>query len=334
MNDVLKSLIKQFMPFAQERIGFQKPPKLFLKHDEENAQNPLGKTAYYDPAELSVTLYVTDRHPKDVLRSLGHELVHHKQNCDGHFDEIGEGDMGEGYAQTNPHLRAMEIEANSKGSMALRDFEDRLKTENTIYYEHLQKGEKQMSIKDWKNGEISSLLSEAWGFKFNSLQEFDEFNGTGEIQEEAEEEESLEEIAPLAAAAGGAIAGKMMSGKRDKKKKKDDDEEESLEEIAPMVAAGAGMMAQSMMGKRDKKKKDVADVADTQDADDDESDEASERDEERDDAVDERRGRGRKGPHTRGAPDPRLREEKLRGAIREAIRLYKEKKTVKGKSKN
>ena len=33
-----------------------------------------------------------------------------------------------------------------------------------------------MSIKDWKNNEITQLLSEAWGFKFNTLQEFDEFN--------------------------------------------------------------------------------------------------------------------------------------------------------------
>ena len=45
-----------------------------------------------------------------------------------------------------------------------------------------------MSTKDWKNKEIGSLISEAWGFKFNSLQEFDEFSGTGEIQEEIEEE--------------------------------------------------------------------------------------------------------------------------------------------------
>ena len=42
-----------------------------------------------------------------------------------------------------------------------------------------------MSTKDWKNKEISQLLSEAWGFKFNTLQEFDEFNGKGEVQEEA-----------------------------------------------------------------------------------------------------------------------------------------------------
>tara|TARA_R100001594_G_scaffold51807_1_gene85271 strand:+ start:8029 stop:9129 length:1101 start_codon:yes stop_codon:yes gene_type:complete len=192
MIDVLKDLIQQFMPFAQQHIGFDDPPRLFLRQDAENAKNPLGKTAYYDPAQKSITVYVTGRHPKDVLRSLGHELVHHKQNCDGKFDEVGDDDMGEGYAQENPHLRAMEFEANSKGSMALRDFEDRLKAENTIYYEHLQKGEKQMSTKDWKNNEISTLLSEAWGFKFNTLQEFDEFNGTGEVQEEAVEEEDAD----------------------------------------------------------------------------------------------------------------------------------------------
>lgn len=40
-----------------------------------------------------------------------------------------------------------------------------------------------MSTKDWKNNELSGLLAEAWGFKFNTLQEFDEFNGTGDIQE-------------------------------------------------------------------------------------------------------------------------------------------------------
>jgi len=137
MIDILMPLIKQFMPFAQKKIGFKKPPKLFLKQDAKNAENPLGKTAHYDPQEQSVTLYISGRHPKDVLRSLGHELVHHKQNCDGKFDDVGE--MGEGYAQNNPHLRAMEFEANSLGSMCLRDFEDGLRERKTIYYEHLQR---------------------------------------------------------------------------------------------------------------------------------------------------------------------------------------------------
>jgi hypothetical protein len=191
MNDILTQLINQFMPFAQERIGFNEPPKLFLKQDEENASNPLGKTAFYNPSEKSITLYITGRHPKDILRSLGHELVHHKQNCDGKFEDSG--DMGKGYAQKNPHLRQMETEANGIGSMCLRDFEDGLREQKTIYYEHLQKGEIAMSMKDWKNKELTTLLSEAWGFKFNTLQEFDEFNGTGELQEEGAEE--IEELA-------------------------------------------------------------------------------------------------------------------------------------------
>ena len=165
MNDILKNLIKQFIPFAQKHIGFEQPPRLFLRNDVKNASNPLGKTAFYDPNNMSITLYTTNRHPKDILRSLGHELVHHKQNCEGKFNEVGE--MGEGYAQTNPHLRQMEIEANRDGSMCLRDFEDTLKQNNTIYFEHLQKGDSKMSTKDWKNGEMKSLLSEAWGFKMD-----------------------------------------------------------------------------------------------------------------------------------------------------------------------
>ena len=160
------------MPFAQKRMGFKKAPKLFLKNDSENAKNPLGQTAYYNPEEKSVTIYVSGRHPKDIMRSLSHELVHHCQNCRGDFSNSS--DMGAGYAQNDKHLRKMEQEAYEKGNMCFRDWEDSIKS--TIYYEHLQKGDNKMSIKDWKNKEISGLLAEAWGFKFNSLQEFNEFN--------------------------------------------------------------------------------------------------------------------------------------------------------------
>ena len=33
MIDILKPLIKQFMPFAQKEMGFDRVPKLFLKND-------------------------------------------------------------------------------------------------------------------------------------------------------------------------------------------------------------------------------------------------------------------------------------------------------------
>ena len=164
MIDTLMPMIKQFLPFAQERMGFKDPPRLFVRKDEQNAQNPLGKTAFYDPGAKSVTLYIMDRHPKDVMRSLSHELVHHTQNCDGQFDNVGQ--MGDGYAQNDSHLREMERQAYEIGNLCFRDWEDSIK--QTIYFEHLQKGvEKVMSTKDWKNGEIKTLLTEKWGFQMD-----------------------------------------------------------------------------------------------------------------------------------------------------------------------
>jgi len=196
MIEIISPLIKQFLPFAQKRMGFDAPPKLFLRGDDKNAKNPLGKTAYYDPGGKSITVYITGRHPKDVMRSISHELVHHAQCCRGDFD--GSHNTDAGYAQNDKHMREMEREAYEKGNMCFRDWEDSLK--NTIYLEHLQKGENKMSTKDWKNKELTQLLSEAWGFKFNTLDEFNEFNGEGELQAEAEEEleenkeEELEEV--------------------------------------------------------------------------------------------------------------------------------------------
>ena len=193
MKDTLQPLVKQFMPFAQERMGFDKPPRLFLRNDPKNAQNPLGKTAYYDPEQMSVTLYIDGRHPKDIMRSLSHELVHHTQNCNGQFDHVGE--MGEGYAQNDEHLREMERQAYEEGNLCFRDWEDSVK--GTIYNESLQKGAKnKMSFKQWKDKEISTILTEKWGFSFNLLTESqDEEAAEEEVVEEAVEEEMVEEAA-------------------------------------------------------------------------------------------------------------------------------------------
>ena len=192
MIDVLSPLVKQFMPFAQKRFGFTKPPKMFLKQDEENAKNPLGRTAYYDPEQMSITLYTTGRHPKDVMRSLAHELVHHTQNCNGMFDNIGS--VGEGYAQNDEHLREMEREAYEQGNLCFRDWEDSIK--NTIYFEHLQKGDKFMSTKDWKNKELNGLLTEGWGFSMDlsKLNEADKPDYI-DIDKDGDKEESMKDAA-------------------------------------------------------------------------------------------------------------------------------------------
>jgi hypothetical protein len=122
----LTKMAKQFYPYAQEYLGFDKPATIVYQSDSENAQNPLGKTAQYNPSNYTVTLFVDGRHPKDLLRSLAHELVHHTQNCRGDLSPGKMGETGEGYAQIDGHLRDMEQEAYA--SMVMRDWEDQHKS--------------------------------------------------------------------------------------------------------------------------------------------------------------------------------------------------------------
>jgi hypothetical protein len=122
----LTKMAKQFYPYAQEYLGFDKPAQIVYQSDSGNAQNPLGKTAQYNPTNYTVTLFVDGRHPKDLLRSLAHELVHHTQNCRGDLSPEKMGEMGDGYAQTDGHLRKMEQEAYA--SMVMRDWEDQYKS--------------------------------------------------------------------------------------------------------------------------------------------------------------------------------------------------------------
>lgn len=119
-------LLKSFLPFARKRMGFNKPPTIMFQSDQGNAQKLLGKTAHYEPATGHITVYVTGRHPKDVLRSLSHELVHHGQNCRGEFGHTP--DTAPGYAQTDSHMRKMEEEAYSVGNLCFRDWEDSVKS--------------------------------------------------------------------------------------------------------------------------------------------------------------------------------------------------------------
>jgi len=120
----LEPLAAELTSYCKNQLGFERPPKLFLKQDEENSLKTLGRTAHYNPGDESVTVFVTARHPKDILRSVAHELVHHHQNLRGDLSPDKCGDMGKNYAQDNQHLRNMEKEAYLLGNILFRDWED------------------------------------------------------------------------------------------------------------------------------------------------------------------------------------------------------------------
>ena len=121
----LKEALSHIYNKAKQEFGIENTPKLHLRQDNENAQGIFGKTAYYSPGDYSIVIFITNRHDKDICRSFAHELIHHHQN------ERGDLDMGDSsqatYAQDDPHMRKMEMEAYLKGNMLFRDWEDKIK---------------------------------------------------------------------------------------------------------------------------------------------------------------------------------------------------------------
>ena len=216
-----KQAFKELYQDAKEKYNIQQASKLILRQDKDNAKKLFGRTAYYMPSEQKIVLYTMGRHPKDVLRSYAHELVHHLQNERG--DLMSMGPTGPGYAQKDPHMREMEREAYEKGNMCFRDFEDSLKNrlEETNYKDKDTKGEQKMSYKNWRSKEFGEMLMDKWGYKPKEKSFLNEGMGTYNLSnadyataqleeapeelDEEEKEDALAEAHPMSAEAKEAV---------------------------------------------------------------------------------------------------------------------------------
>ena len=161
MNEQIKKLLSHFYEYAKNELSFDEDANIHFVVDEENSKNPLGTTAHYNPGTMDVTVYISGRHPKDILRSVAHELVHHKQNCQGKMDNVGPTEPG--YAQNDSRLRQLEEEAYLEGNMCFRDWEDNYKTNQevkTIYESVTTKFIKE-KIKMSTKGELRNIVKEA-----------------------------------------------------------------------------------------------------------------------------------------------------------------------------
>ena len=97
-------------------------PEVKIKKDIAESSNFFGKTAYYDPTKKEVVLYVQGRHPKDVMRSFAHEMIHHKQNLEGRLGGVGTTNTNE-----DSNLLELEKEAYLEGNITFRNWEDNIK---------------------------------------------------------------------------------------------------------------------------------------------------------------------------------------------------------------
>ena len=105
-----------------EGMNISPLPEVKIKKDPVEAADFFGRTAFYDPNMNEITLYVEGRHPKDVMRSFVHEMIHHIQNVEGRINNIKTTNVNEDDA-----LVELEKEAYMLGNMTFRSWEDKVK---------------------------------------------------------------------------------------------------------------------------------------------------------------------------------------------------------------
>jgi cytidyltransferase-like protein len=116
-------LINKFLKYAVEFLDLHEKPKgLTISYDTDKARTK-HTFGYFEPETKKIWLYAKDRNLADMLRTLGHELVHLKQAEDGRIDHTS-GETGS----------PIENEANAVAGVLLRNFGK----ENENIYEALE----------------------------------------------------------------------------------------------------------------------------------------------------------------------------------------------------
>ena len=120
--DVKEKILELTKHMLAKGMNIKPLPKVkFVNGDRDNARDFLGRTAYYNPNNSTITLYTEGRHPKDIVRSFSHEMIHHMQNLE---DRLG--DVSTTNTMEDDNIDKLEQEANLKGTMTFRNWTDSL----------------------------------------------------------------------------------------------------------------------------------------------------------------------------------------------------------------
>lgn len=119
LNDDKKDKITEFVKFVRDELQLEKCPTIIL----QNGRGELKTTANYNYSNDNKVIRVNSKNRAlvDVLRSIAHEMVHHKQFEDGRL-KIKPSDIG----------GEIEDEANAKSGQFIKMFS---KKDETIYDE-------------------------------------------------------------------------------------------------------------------------------------------------------------------------------------------------------
>ena len=121
---IMKSLTKSM---EEDGLKLKPYPKIkFIHNAESNSEDFFGKTAYYDPNNNEVVLYTLGRHPKDILRSYAHELIHVHQNHENRLEGISTDNVNE-----DDYLEKIEREAYETGNIMFRGWTNKITEDKT-----------------------------------------------------------------------------------------------------------------------------------------------------------------------------------------------------------
>lgn len=111
-NDIIEFYYQNGIDFGEDI------PKLKLNNSKISRFNPFIPTGCYNYTNNSITLMINNRHVKDILRTLCHELIHawqYKSNPNAYINLDKSGLLEE-----NPFLVKYEEEAYLKGNIMFR----------------------------------------------------------------------------------------------------------------------------------------------------------------------------------------------------------------------
>lgn len=118
-----KKHIKNLIQFMGKNLNITPYPKIILNNSKQNEYHLLNKTAFYNPNDNTITVYIYNRWLKDVLRSIAHELIHHYQNLENRLKS--DDYQGEEIINDNKLLK-LEEEAYLKGNILFRKWTEKI----------------------------------------------------------------------------------------------------------------------------------------------------------------------------------------------------------------
>jgi hypothetical protein len=108
LNDDKKDKLNSFVKFVKKELEIEKVPTISIQANRDG----LKTTAHYDYTKENkiVRVYGKNRALVDIMRSVAHELVHHKQFEEGRLDGPQPPDIG----------GEIEDEANAKAGQYIK----------------------------------------------------------------------------------------------------------------------------------------------------------------------------------------------------------------------